>query len=163
MANPMNQMPEIGICTSSMTPNTTETTPEKTAQPQRGNFAIPEPIARNSPPTMKNEASTSVRASAPDKRVANEQISGESPEQRTEQIEEESAPGPGTERMNQREDAADQKHPAEDQHGSEGRGYVKCNAGYAKNGEQDSKGQKPAPGRANLLDAGNEWIVVSSV
>ena len=64
-ANPMNQMPEIGICQSTMTPNTTETIPENTAQPQRGNFTIPEPMARNSPPTMKNEPSTRVRLSAP--------------------------------------------------------------------------------------------------
>src|SRR5271157_4387459 len=64
-ASPMNQRPVIGICQSTMTPNATETIPEKTAQPQLGNFAIPEPMARNSPPTMKNEARTTVRVSAP--------------------------------------------------------------------------------------------------
>ena len=65
MANPMNQIPEIGICPSSMSPSSTETMPEKTDQPQRGNFAMAEPTVRNSPPTMKKQASTSVRLSAP--------------------------------------------------------------------------------------------------
>lgn len=65
MANPINQTLTTGHWASSMTPKATETIPEKTAQPQRGNFAVPKPIARNIPPTMKKEARTKVRLSAP--------------------------------------------------------------------------------------------------
>jgi len=61
--------------------------------------------------------------------------------------------------MDQRENAADEKNPAENQDSSKSCAHVEGDAGNAKNGERDSEEQKPAPGGANLLDSGNEWIV----
>ena len=72
MANPMNQMPEIGICASRMNPSPAVITPEKTSQPHRGSFTIAEAIARKRPATIKNEASTWAASSTPEFDIAAE-------------------------------------------------------------------------------------------
>jgi hypothetical protein len=60
--------------------------------------------------------------------------------------------------MNQRDDAAKQEQPPEGQHRGESGCNVACNTDEAEKHEQDSKGQEPRPGSANLFHASNEWI-----
>ena len=78
---------ESGICASRMTPSATETTPKKTAQPQRGNFIIPAAIARNIPYNEKARKNQREACSSGE-RIADQQISGESSEQRAEKVKE---------------------------------------------------------------------------
>ncbi len=159
MAKPMNQTLEMGICASSMIPSPSETIPENTDQPQRGNFNIPAPMARNRPPTMKKEARTRVRRGCPSERIPDQQISREAPEQCAEQRQQKALPVVSAKGVHQTEDAAEQQHPSEDQNRGEGSAHVTDHAYRAEKNEQDSKGEKPSPGTANFLNSRCERVI----
>lgn len=52
-ANPMNHCPDTGHCIASITLSATAITPDATIQPQVGNRSTADPIALNSPATIK--------------------------------------------------------------------------------------------------------------
>src|SRR5207247_10932512 len=62
---PRTQNPDHGQSAHSRIPSKSVTAPSKAAQPQLGNFSLVAAIKRNRPMTVKNDANSSVQASAP--------------------------------------------------------------------------------------------------
>ena len=109
MANPMNQTPEMGICASSMNPNTAVITPEKTTQPQRGNFIDRGRYRAEQAGHDEERGKHDRERLRAHNRMTDQQEPGEASKQRAQQIEERPAPCSGPECMDQLEDGADEQ------------------------------------------------------
>src|SRR5262249_35470621 len=91
-------------------------------------------------------------------RMADQEVSGNSTDERVQQVQEEAVPADGGKRVDEPQHSADRQYPAQREDGKSCCGLSLADAYHTQNRQQDAKKQEPAPGLSDLVQAGGEHI-----